>query len=124
MVTTIKIKTGKTGRQPTATRTIWTGSAAVLVYGEDRVPAALVETDCGVMAVVQLAGNGYPANTNRWWDARCVPSREWEDANGELLSGGIAQQIDEFLGRAAASHERTSRDLNLRVSRGEYAVAD
>lgn len=116
------LKTGRTGKQPRVTGVLWQGTASVICYDEHRVPAALVNTTSGVMAAVRLRGNDLEGP--RWWDARCVRSREWETDGGQLIGDhAIAQQIDDILATATAAYEREYQDLNRRVSGGLYSIS-
>lgn len=103
MATTIK--TGSTGRRPVVTEWIWRGTAEVLVFGFQRLPAAWAMTDSGKHAAIIEYDGG-------WWDARCIPCREWEHDDGELISGDLARDIGGFLRQTNVHHERAARRLN------------
>jgi hypothetical protein len=103
------IKTGTTGRRPTVTEVVWRGTAECTVYGFERLPVALVDTDSGRRAIIQYEG--------QWWDARCLPSREWEHDDGTMVSGKLAAEIDALLADLAEHHARTSHRLNHEAAR-------
>jgi len=105
------IKTGQTGRRPRIGAVVWQGTAEITLYGFERVPAALIVTEASeTVAVLQYR--------SEWWDARCIPSREWEDANGDLLGDGdIGQAIDAHLASATAVHEQSARALNAAAAK-------
>ena len=88
----IAIHTGNTGRRTLGT-VVWVGTAEDIgELARGRVPAAIIETSKGDVAVTLLA---VPPYADRWTVTR--PSREWENDNGELVSGAIASRIDRAL---------------------------
>jgi hypothetical protein len=90
-----------------------------------RVPAALVMTAHGEGIVVKLFGDKFEGS--RWWDARCVYSREWEDVDGSLIADikpDIAAKIDAIMATATDHHELAGKELSDRVRRGVYAIAE
>lgn len=106
---TTTIKTGKTGRRPIVTEWIWRGTAEVLVFDLERLPAAWVMADNGRhVAIIEYE--------DEWWDARCVPCREWEHDDGELIGGDLARDIGAFLRQINVHHERAARRLNERAA--------
>jgi len=119
-----KVKTGRSSHKPTIGAVLWTGTAEIQCVDLARVPAALVATTRGTMAIVQLAG--HDLERGAWWDARCLSSREWETDSGDLVGDvdlAIATQIDAFFATTTARHEQSRRDLHKRVELGTYAIA-
>lgn len=120
-----KIKTGKRGIKPMVQSVLWVGTAEAIVDDLHRLPAALVATNKGEMAVIQLAG--CCLEQWQWWDARLFSSREWENADGELVGDAapeIAVKIDRFLATYDRIHDYHGRELIARVSNGKYGVAE
>ena len=119
------IKTGMTGKKPRVARVIWEGTAEVTTYDLARVPARWVATDRDErMAIVRLAGDNFEHDV--WWDARCVPCREWEDTDGNLIRDtqpSLAAEIDAFFETATQRHLNARRELNARLAAGKYALA-
>lgn len=118
------VKTGRTGKKPQVLAVIWSGTAEVLSFGSARVPAALVRTDRGDMAIARLAG--CDQERDAWWDARCLSSREYETAAGDLIGDAdpaIAALIDDFLASKTDRHEESRRSLHSRITQGTYAIA-
>jgi hypothetical protein len=119
-----QIKTGRTGPKPEAHEVMWIGTAEINCFESARVPAALVRTDRGAIAVVRLAG--CDLEQDAWWDARCLSSREWETESGDLVGDvdpGIAGQIDAFLASATGRHDQARKDLHSRIMLGTYRIA-
>ena len=117
------VKTGTTGTQPEIKAIHWQGTAEVNVFYTARVPAAYADTTRGPMAIVKLTGTDIEGP--RWWDARCVSSREWEDDEGNLIDDTrpeLAKEIDAILATATEKHEQSRRDLHQRVMRKTFVL--
>lgn len=119
------IKMGRPGKVRRVAKTTWSGTAEVSLYHTERVPACLVVADNGeTMALVRLAGNDF--DRDRWWDACCVSSREWEDHDGQSIADvdpDRAAEIDTILATATSRHEQSRRELHDRVQQGLYSIA-
>lgn len=121
-----KIRRGMPGGPaPTITGVIWRGTASVTAYDEHRLPAAIVDTDRGRYAVVQMYGTTFDLDC--WWDARLVRSREWETIDGLLVGDvdpNVAAEIDDILATADDTHEYYYRRLCDRILAATFWVVD
>ena len=118
------IKTGTTSRRPHVTKVLWIGTAEVLAENLVRVPAALVDTGRGPMAVVQFGGARF--THWEWWDARLLPCREWQDSDGNEVAAvapEVAAAIDAFLATTTRTHEDRGKQLLDRARRKQFGFA-
>lgn len=119
-----RIKRGRSGLAPKILGVVWAGTAEVDCprFGYQRLPAALVLTDKGDAAVIQLAGSDF--ESNRWWDGRIFYSREWESADGQMVQDTdqrVAERIGAYLATATTEHDSARVELSQRVLEGKYS---